>query len=98
MDDGQNLVNMTVMIAGRPYPLKVREAEQTTIRAIAKEVNDKIIQYQVTYKNKDKQDCLSMAAMTYAVDLQKVQMSLNQFESIETKLSELDELLDKLLE
>ena len=96
--DGQELVNLTVMIAGRPYPLKVRQSDQPNIRAIAKEVNDKISQYQVTYKNKDKQDCLSMTAMTYAVDLQKAQITIDQYNSIESRLTELDNLLDQLLE
>lgn len=96
--DSEDLVNLTVLIAGRPYPLKVRRAEQMTITAIAKEVNDKISHYQITYKNKDKQDCLSMAAMTYAVDLQRSQLAMNRYNSIDSKLLELEDLLDQLLD
>ncbi len=96
--DGQELVNMTVMIAGRPYPLKVRKPDESNIRAIANDVNDKISQYQVTYKNKDKQDCLSMAALTYAVDLQKAKLTLDQYNSIENRLAELEQLLDQLID
>ena len=96
--DGQELVNMTVMIAGRPYPLKIRKPDEPNIRAIAQDINDKISQYQVTYKNKDKQDCLSMAVLTYAVDLQKAKITLSQYDSIAKRLSELDNLLDQLIE
>ena len=100
MDD-KEMSNITVLIAGRPYPLKIKVGDEQTIRKIVKEVNDKVNQFQLTYAKKDKQDCLSMALLTYAVDLHK-----NQMNNIDTPVSEdclsdkihqLDELLDRLL-
>ena len=97
MDD-KEMSNITVLIAGRPYPLKIKVGDEQTIRKIVKEVNDKVNQFQLTYAKKDKQDCLSMALLTYAVDLHK-----NQMNNIDTPVSEdglsdkihqLDELLD----
>ena len=96
--DGQELVNITVLIAGRPFPLKVRKVDEPTIRQIAKDVNDKINHFQLTYKNKDKQDCLCMAALTYAVELQKVKLVANQGSVVESKLSALESILDQMLE
>ena len=67
---------------------------------IVKEINDKINQFQLTYANKDKQDCLSMAILTYAVDLHKF-MQADQPEvpnpELDNKLNQIDELLNKLL-
>jgi cell division protein ZapA len=60
-----------VTIAGRPYPLKIKANDETAIRQIVKEVNDKVNRFQLTYPNREKQDCLAMALLTYAVDLHK---------------------------
>ena len=71
--DGKDTLNITVLIAGRPYPLKIKAGDEHTIRKIVKEVNEKINKFQLAYVKKDKQDCLSMTLLTYAVDLHKAQ-------------------------
>ena len=99
-----DLVNITVVIAERSYPLKVKEEDVNKIRGIVDEVNEKVNTFQKTYSRKDKQDCLSMALLTYAVDLHKTQpvtASDNQEESLNDlskKVDQLDELLDFLLQ
>ena len=71
MSDGLN--NITVLIAGRPFPLKLKDGDEAVIRRLVKEVNDKIALFQNTYPRKDRQDWLAMALLTYAVDLHKTQ-------------------------
>ncbi len=100
--DGQDTKSITVLIAGRPYPLKIKAEDEPVIRKIVKEVNEKINRFQLAYTNKDKQDCLSMTVLTYAVDLHKatLQQSVqveNPEIALSDKLSQLDALLDKLL-
>lgn len=94
--EGKETSNITVLIAGRPYPLKIKAGDEPTIRNIVKEVNEKINRFQLTYTKKDKQDCLSMALLTYAVDLHKAQQG-TQTEDLSGKMDELDQLLDHLL-
>ncbi len=96
----QDTKSITVLIAGRPYPLKIKETDEPVIRRIVKEVNDKINRFQLTYANKDKQDCLSMALLTYAVDLHKTQQALPATEdpAVADKLTQLEALIDKLLQ
>jgi cell division protein ZapA len=97
--EGQDTKNITVLIAGRPYPLKIKVGDEPAIRKIVKEVNEKVNRFQLTYSNKDKQDFLSMAVLTYAVDLHKCkQANSSEDDALSLKLSELDELLDGLLE
>lgn len=91
--DGKNI---TVVIAGRPYPLKVKEDDEAAIRKIVKEINEKVNRFQLTYTNKDKQDCLSMALLTYAVDLYRSKINSAQDASLSTKLANLEKLLDEL--
>ncbi len=90
--------HITVLIAGRPYPLKIDLADEPKIRRIVKEVNDKINRFQLTYTNKDKQDCISMALLTYAVNLHKAKTSGSNDPALSGKLFQLDALLDELLE
>ncbi len=94
------MITITVVIAGRPYPLRVSTQEEAAIRRIVKEVNEKVSHFQMTYTDRDKQDCLSMVALTYAVELYKMQQqaSTEVPEGVASRLSELDDLLRKLLQ
>lgn len=97
----KDMTNITVLIAGRPYPLKVKVGDEDAIRRIVKDVNEKVNRFQLTYTKKDKQDCLSMALLTYAVDLHKSKTGENSGPSfdpvISEKIDQLDELLNHLL-
>ena len=104
MSDSTN--NITVIIAGRPYPLKIKEGDEPIIRRIVKEVNDKIALFQNTYPRKDRQDWMSMALLTTAVDLHKAQATLAQpapvaepttDPQLSERLSQLDSLLSSLV-
>lgn len=94
-----NMITITVVIAGRPYPLRVNAEEEAAIRKIVKEVNDKVNHFQMTYTDRDKQDCLSMVALTYAVESFKMQQQVSSEvpTGVAYRLTELDQLLEKLL-
>lgn len=102
--DGKELMNITVRIAERSYPLKVKEEDVEQIRGIVEEINSKVNTFQKTYSRKDKQDCLSMALLTYAVDLHKTNPSSSSpdqqaaYSEVSRKVDQLDELLDFLLQ
>ncbi len=90
---------ITVVIAGRPYPLRVKEEDEAAIRKIVKEVNDKVNHFQLTYTDRDKQDHLAMVTLTFAVDLYKLRQSRSAEHDAEVsdKIGELNSLLDRLL-
>ena len=85
--------SITVLIANRPYPLKINEEDEKKIREIVKEINDKINNFQLNYTQKDKQDCLAMVLLTYAVDLNK-QKDTKQMKELSQKLNLIEELLE----
>lgn len=60
-------------IAGRTIPLKVSEEEEVYVRKAIEDINTRIRQYQSEFTQKDIQDCILMALLTYAVDTHKVQ-------------------------
>ncbi len=98
----KDTTNITVLIAGRSYPLKIKVGDEVAIRKIVKEVNEKVNRFQLDYTKKDKQDCLSMALLTYAVDLHKVQQGepsdQENHSGLSEKVQQLDSLLDHLLQ
>ncbi len=71
----QDMERMTIVIAGRSYPLKVSTAEAQLISSIEKEINDQIRQYQLTYKDRDIRDCLSMVLLTRVLSTNKEDLS-----------------------
>jgi len=93
----QEAKQITVLIANRPYPLKIKSSDEPAIRRIVKELNEKVNRFQLTYTNKDKQDCLAMALLTYAVDLhtEKIQTAMDV--NLNRKLESIDALLDSLV-
>ena len=98
----KDTTNITVLIAGRSYPLKIKVGDEAAIRKIVKEVNEKVNRFQLDYTKKDKQDCLSMALLTYAVDLHKAQQGepsdQGNHSGLSEKVEQLDSLLDHLLQ
>ena len=101
MDNQNSKIRITVTIAGRPYALKVQAEDEPVILRLTKEINDKIRQFQITYKSKDKQDLIAMTLLTFAVDLHKTRTKATTDPSpinLSKPLQEIDNLLDHLLE
>lgn len=91
------LMNITVLVAGRPYPLKIHPQEEHLIRRVVKEINTKINQYQLTFKQRDKQDCIAMALLTYAVEAAQKPVVAASEEDTLKRLQHLEYLLDQSL-
>ncbi len=90
-------MSMSVNIAGRTYPLKVKEEDTQSIQSVVNELNEKIKDFQLTYINKDKQDCLAMALLTYAVDLYKVRYEHAEDHKLSNRLREIEHMIDQVM-
>jgi len=65
MADQENTTKrISVVIAGRSYPVKVTEEEARLIPGIEKRINDQLMKIQMSYKDLDMQDYLSMVLLT----------------------------------
>lgn len=91
MDD--KLTRIVLTIAGRQYPVKVAPEDEKTIRSIEKTINQKINEFQIHYKGKDKQDCITMAMLSVAFEQLKPG-SGSDLSSIDRQVSGILELLD----
>ncbi len=91
-----DLININVIIADRPYRLKVKPEEEENVRKAAKLINNKVKEYQNEYAAKDKQDYVSMCALMYAVEHINLESRprfndkplVDQLEKLEQRLSE----------
>ena len=92
---------LTVTIAGRPYPLKIKANDEPVLRKLVKDVNAKINKFRLAYPSRDMQDCAAIALLTLAVDLHKTRQEktvvTQSSPEINQKLSSVDALLDTLL-
>jgi cell division protein ZapA (FtsZ GTPase activity inhibitor) len=87
--------HITVIIAGRSYPLIVEKAEEQVVLQTVRTINERITQLQAQFQSKDKQDCLAMTLLELAIgnnddkpvqkpspkpDNQEIQQALNDLE------------------
>jgi len=88
--------NIDLMIAGRSYSLRIKRKDELNIRKIADEINTKVKNLQLSYTRKDKQDCLCIALLTYAVDNYKLKhQTPADDEDTADRLDQLTALLDE---
>ncbi len=89
-------IKVNVLIAGRNYPLVVRnEQEEQGMRKAAKNINDLILNFEQNYAVADKQDVLAMCALQFASKLE-IGTIQNAEEAIKVtkRVNELTSLLD----
>ena len=97
------LSSTKVKIAGREYPMKVKESEKQLIQGVAREINDRIKDFQHSYNDRDLQDCIVMTLLTYAVEYHQNDSKANvnnndESKGVKNKLSEINSLLDYMLQ
>ena len=64
----QELISITVWLAGRSYRLKVKPDEESSVRKAVKLADDKVNEMRTHYAGKDDQDFIGMTLLTYAAD------------------------------
>ena len=93
-------LKINLVIAGRTYPLSVKNInEEEGMRKAANAINKLISMYEQNYAVSDKQDVLAMAALQFAAKLEILSLDKtdNKKEEIQ-KLKELTNLVNAHLE
>lgn len=91
-------LSITVVIADRPYKLKIARNEEEGIRKAAKVIEEQMEKYASYFQFKDKQDLLAMVALQFsssAIDLEG-QLRYRDNEMLD-KLAEIDTVLTEHL-
>ncbi len=90
-------ISINVVIAGRPFKLRVRPEEEEMVRKAVKDINDKVLEYHQEFPSKDKQDFLSMLLLQQKVEALKSSGLKAQNEEWAEKFDVLDKLLTENL-
>ena len=93
----KDLLNITLMVADRLYPLSIDPSEEESFRLAAKKINEMIQTFERHYDLRDKQDAIAMCAIVLA--RQASQEKLNEDdkqEQITKKLQDIYAVLNSL--
>lgn len=90
-DVGQNI---KVIIAGRPYVMKVDREEEEIVRKAVNLINETIITYSKSFEYKDQQDLFAMITLQHVANTIRMESDMTfRDKEMETSLSRIDELL-----
>ena len=98
-ESAQDTNPIILVIAGRPYPLRIAAREEEGLRELVQEINERFNDFQVKYSDRDKQDCLVMTLLTYADELRSArQMADTSLQGeLAHRLQALNTLVDGML-
>ncbi|MDW8273393.1 MAG: cell division protein ZapA [Chitinophagales bacterium] len=98
METKESLQPSQVMIAGRLYPVKIRDAEKEKMQQAVALISEKLSEYQRIYSGKDAQDYLAMCALTLAFEQVSIKNEISLKGAAEQKhLAEINSILDETL-
>lgn len=93
-------LKINIVIAGRTYPLSVKDAaEEEGMRKAAAKINDLISRFEQNYAVSDKQDVLAMCALQFAskLEIASLKETSDNTEALD-KINELTQLVSSHLE
>lgn len=89
-------LSITVVIADRPYKLKISRKEEEGLRKATKVIEEQIESYAKYFQYKDKQDLLAMVALQFAVSSVELEEQLKYRDNeMLVKLAEIDKVLSE---
>ena len=92
------VLNIKVIIAGRPYKMNVPREQEELVRKAAGYVEEAINRFAHSYEYQDQQDLLAMIALQNAVGILELEQKKDFREKeMELKLKEIDEVLSSQL-
>ncbi|MDQ3190555.1 MAG: cell division protein ZapA [Bacteroidota bacterium] len=91
-------LSIKIVIAGRTYPLTVKENEEENVRKAAKLIEDKIKDFEQNYSVRDRQDLLAMSALQFANEAVSANSkNFNDSEGLVEQVEVLDTLIENYL-
>jgi cell division protein ZapA (FtsZ GTPase activity inhibitor) len=90
-------VTISVLIADRPYRLKIGKEEEESVKKAVTLIEQKIREYSGHYAFKDRQDLLAMVALQFTTSYVNTDQKTDRKEPNIERLKQLDELLSKHL-
>ena len=87
-------VSVTVQIAGKEYPMKVKASDEAIVLQAAAKLNETMAFYRTNFHISEKQDLLAMAA--FDAFFEKLSMDNRREELVQSVCEEIDALSDRI--
>ncbi|MCW3072805.1 MAG: cell division protein ZapA [Bacteroidetes bacterium] len=87
-------VSLKILIAGRTYPLTVKQEDEQAVLTAARMINEKVKEFEVNYSVRDKQDLLAMSALNLLATQQNTPKKTPE----QDELNQLDLFVSKYLQ
>ncbi len=81
-------ISLKVIIAGRTYPLTIKQEDEQSVQYAAKLINEKVKEFEQNYSVRDKQDLLAMSALNLLAA--KENASPKKSPELESEINQLD--------
>lgn len=92
-------LTITVVVADRPYKLKVDRSEEEGLRKAAKLIEEQMTKYASYFQFKDNQDLLAMVALQFSVSSLDYEEQLRYRDNeMLNKLADIDKVLTEHLD
>lgn len=91
----EELIPVTLWIAGRGYRIKIKKEEEAAIRLAVKIADDRITELRSSFAGKDDQDFIAMCLLMYATDqvTENHEMNANQKHHIQEMIKQIDKVM-----
>ena len=71
MTEEKDLNSVVITIAGRTFPVKLDNDEKDFVVELEHKINAQVMEFQKTYPNRDKLDCVIMTLLMYSFESKK---------------------------
>ena len=90
----EDLMSITVWLAGRSYRLRIKPEEESAVRKAVKVADEKVNEMRVHYAGKDDQDFMAMSLLMYAAD-----SAIESFNNplLQEELNKMSKKIDKVV-
>lgn len=81
-------ISLKVVIAGRTYPLTIKQEDEKSVQYAASLINEKVKEFEQNYSVRDKQDLLAMSALNLLATQQNA--TPKKSPELESEINQLD--------
>jgi cell division protein ZapA len=87
-----NSISINIVIGDRNYRVRIAAEDEESVRKIAKQINDKIIEFKTSFAGKDMQDYISMVLLWFVTEQQQGSFTIS---GLAEELDGIEKLLDR---
>ena len=94
----EQLIPANILIGDRNYRLKVKPDDEEKLRKTVKIINEKIIEFKTHFAGKDMQDYVAMVLIWLATEQTETELAAYKKDEIQSKLQNLQVIIDQVLQ